>query len=67
MGGGELAAAFLEQALIDEVSLALMPVVLGSGIPVFGRLAVPRTLHLLESKTYKGGALGLRYACVSSS
>ena len=61
MGGGELASSFLADGLIDEVSIAVMPIVLGSGIPLFNRL--PRTvlLELVESKTYRGGALGLRY------
>lgn len=61
MGGGLLAASFLEQGLIDEVSVGVMPVVLGSGIPLFGPLKAARFLRLVESKTYKGGALGLRY------
>ena len=65
-GGGELAASFLEQGLIDEVSIGMMPVVLGTGIPLFGRLKNGySSLELVESKTYKGGALGLRYAPVS--
>jgi len=61
MGGGELASSFLADGLIDEVSIAVMPVVLGSGIPLFNRLPREVFLNLVESKTYKGGALGLRY------
>jgi dihydrofolate reductase len=61
MGGGVLASSFLEQGLIDEVSVGLMPVVLGAGIPLFGPLGSYASLRLVESKTYKGGALGLRY------
>ncbi len=61
MGGGLLAASFLEDGLIDEISLGVMPVVLGSGIPVFAPLTSWATMRLLESKTYKGGALGLRF------
>jgi dihydrofolate reductase len=65
-GGGELAASFLEQGLIDEVSVGMMPVILGSGIPLFGRLKNGfSSLKLIESKPYKGGALGLRYAPVN--
>lgn len=65
MGGGELAASFLEQGLIDEVSVGMMPVVLGAGIPLFGRLKNGfSSLKLIESKSFKGGALGLRYATV---
>jgi dihydrofolate reductase len=65
MGGGALAASFLQDGLIDEVSLALMPAVLGSGTPAFGPLATWVPLQLIEWKTYKGGALGLRYAATS--
>jgi dihydrofolate reductase len=68
MGGGELAASFLEQGLIDEVSVGLMPVVLGAGIPVFGRLKNGyASLTLVESKPFKGGALGLRYTPVEAA
>lgn len=61
MGGGRLAASFLSEGLLDEVSLGVMPVVLGGGIPVFGPLNASASLKLVEQKTYKGGALGLRY------
>jgi dihydrofolate reductase len=64
MGGGLLAASFLDEGLIDEVALGVMPVLLGSGIPLFGPLRSPASLELVESKTYKGGALGLRYRAV---
>ena len=61
MGGGKLAASFLTAGLIDEVSLGVMPVVLGRGIPLFdGGIAVTR-LELIEQQTFKGGALGVRY------
>lgn len=61
MGGGTLASSFLEEGLIDEVSIALMPVVLGSGVPLFGPLRRFASFRLIESRTYKGDALGLRY------
>jgi dihydrofolate reductase len=61
MGGGILAASFLADGLIDEISVGVMPVVLGSGIPLFGPLATSVPMRLIESKTYKGGALGLRF------
>lgn len=35
MGGGELAREFLKEDLIDGMDLALMPVLLGEGIPLF--------------------------------
>jgi dihydrofolate reductase len=61
MGGGQLASSFLRAGLIDTISLGVMPVVLGSGIPLFAAGIPPTTLELIEQKTYKGGALGLTY------
>jgi dihydrofolate reductase len=62
MGGGQLASSFLAAGLIDEISLGLMPVVLGSGIPLFAGGIKPTHLKLIESTPYKGGAFGLRFA-----
>jgi dihydrofolate reductase len=61
MGGGKLASSFLASGLIDELLLGVMPVVLGRGIPLFDGGFPPTRLRLIESKTYKGGALGLTY------
>ena len=62
MGGGKLASSFLAAGLIDEISLGLMPVVLGGGIPLFDGGIKPSHLKLIESVPYKGGAFGLRFA-----
>jgi dihydrofolate reductase len=61
MGGGRLASSFLTAGLIDELSLGVMPVVLGAGIPLFAGGIAPTHLTLVECTQYKGGALGLRY------
>ena len=61
MGGGKLAASFLAAGLIDEISLGLMPVVLGGGIPLFDGGISPTHLTLIESTPFKGGAFGLRF------
>jgi dihydrofolate reductase len=61
MGGGKLASSFLAAGLIDEISLGLMPVVLGGGIPVFDGGIPPTHLTLISTREYKGGALGLTF------
>ena len=63
MGGGRLASSFLAAGLIDQIVLGVMPVVLGRGLPLFGGAVPVSTLELVESKTFKGGALGLTYRC----
>lgn len=61
MGGGKLASSFLAAGLIDEISLGLMPVLLGSGIPLFDG-GIPAThLRLVSKHEYKGGAFGLTF------
>jgi dihydrofolate reductase len=38
MAGANLAKQFIELGLLDEVSIHLVPVVFGSGTPLFGNL-----------------------------
>ena len=61
MGGGKLASSFLAAGLIDQITLGVMPVVLGSGIPLFDGGIAPTHLTLVERKDYKGGALGVTF------
>jgi dihydrofolate reductase len=61
MGGGKLASSFLAAGLIDEISIGLMPVVLGDGIPLFAGGIAPTHFELIEKQDFKGGAFGLRY------
>src|SRR4029453_18830327 len=52
-GGGELAACFLEEGLIDEVVVKLNPVVFGTGIPLFSGTSKQAALELNTSKVYE--------------
>jgi dihydrofolate reductase len=61
MGGGILAASLLREHLVDEISLAIQPVLLGSGIPLFPDLGLQVDLQLLEIKSYKNGIVNLTY------
>ena len=61
MGGGILIADFLDRKLVDELSLAIIPVMLGKGIPLWPGLKKAPKLKLVESKSYKNGVLSLTY------
>ncbi|HEY7234393.1 MAG TPA: dihydrofolate reductase family protein [Gemmatimonadaceae bacterium] len=61
-GGGELFRTLLDAGLVDTVELAVMPVLLGSGIPVLPRGA-STTLRLSDQKRLPAsGIVVLAYA-----
>jgi dihydrofolate reductase len=60
-GGGVLFRSLLDAGLVDVVEVAVIPVLIGSGIPVLpaGRRS---PLHLEESKALPSGILMLKYS-----
>lgn len=62
VGGGSVAGMFLEAGLLDEVRQFVMPLVLGSGTPLFGPLRQQSSLRLIDSQSFENGVLQLRYA-----
>ncbi len=62
MGGGESLRAFHAADLVDRWELAVMPVLLGQGIPLFPRHPDGlSSLRLVECKSYSNGVVGLHY------
>jgi dihydrofolate reductase len=61
MGGGILAASLMKERLVNEIGVAIQPILLGSGIPLFPDIGLQVDLQLLECKTYKNGIVGLKY------
>ena len=59
--GGVTIQRFLEADLIDDVVLTRIPVLLGSGIPLFGRLSHDVLLEHVSTRTYKGGLVQGEY------
>jgi dihydrofolate reductase len=56
-GGAAFAAALAAHDLIDEYRLAVQPVAVGTGRPLFGRLPAARYLHLVEAKSFACGVV----------
>ncbi len=62
-GGGELFRSMLELRLVDSVELAVIPVLLGGGIPLLPHPAKQIKLRLVNSRIYpKTGTVSLEYA-----
>ena len=61
MGGGELAREFLKADLIDEMSLSIVPVLLGEGLPLFPSGFPQRDFVLIENSTVPPGLCSLNY------
>jgi dihydrofolate reductase len=64
VGGAGLAAELIERNLIDDYRLFVSPVVLGAGTPYFPAREQRIGLELLETRTFGGGVVYLRYARV---
>jgi dihydrofolate reductase len=62
MGGGELAGSLLSAGVVDEVHLAVHPVLLGAGVPLWGALGRQVDLTLVESRPHANGVVQLKYS-----
>ena len=61
MGGGELTRSFLQDDLVDELYLGVVPVLIGEGIPAFPSGFPQREFKLTENKTFSQGLIALKY------
>ena len=64
-GGGLLFRSLLEAGLVDTVEVAVIPILLGNGIPLFPAPAKSASLRLTGHRLYpKTGTVSLEYAVV---
>jgi dihydrofolate reductase len=61
-GGAGLTTSLLNLGLIDELSLAVYPVLLGGGKPLFSNIKDRIKLILLDTKTYSTGVVSFTYS-----
>ena len=62
-GGGGLFGSMLQLGLVDSVEVAIIPVLLGNGIPLLPRGASLARLSLVKHRVYeKTGTVSLKYA-----
>ena len=64
-GGGVLFRSFLELGLVDSVEVAIIPVLLGGGVPLLPHPAKESKLRLVRHQIYeKTGTVSLEYALI---
>ena len=61
MGGGDLIASCLDEQVIDEFVVSVMPVFIGDGVPLIARRHRHTPLQLLSTQGYDDGVVQLRY------
>ena len=61
VGGGELAGACLDAALVDDVIVSIHPLLLGSGTPLVARGTRRTSLALVGERRFPSGLMQLAY------
>ncbi|MFL5827457.1 MAG: dihydrofolate reductase family protein [Thermoleophilaceae bacterium] len=61
IGGGNIASQFADEGLLDELIVTVVPVVLGSGKPLFDRRVPGAPLTLTGTTPFDSGMVELRY------
>ena len=61
VGGGNVASQFADEGLLDEVIATVVPVVLGTGKPLFDRRLPGDPMQLTGTRAFGSGMVELRY------
>lgn len=62
--GGKTIQGFLQAGLIDYLTISQIPILIGSGIPLFGPLPQDVTLQLIRTQAYPSGVVQNQYLVV---
>jgi len=62
--GGKTISQFLNEGLIDDITITIIPVLLGSGIPLIHHVLHESWYHLESVKNYTNGLVQLHYVTV---
>ncbi|MDZ8118682.1 dihydrofolate reductase family protein [Pontiella agarivorans] len=59
--GGQTVQSFMREDLVDELILSRIPVVLGAGLPLFGKLDEAKRFDLVKNEAFKNGIVKTHY------
>ena len=60
--GGQIIQSFLSDGLIEDMVLTRIPILIGTGLPLFGALPADVKLTHLKTEPYASGFVQSRYA-----
>jgi len=60
-GGAEVVTALLQEKLIDEIILSIIPILIGNGVRLFKDGRPEEQLELISSKSFEKGLVQLHY------
>ena len=61
LDGGVTIQRFLREGLVDEMTITTIPILLGEGLPLFGKLEKDVKLELIKSESFKNGFVQYKY------
>lgn len=65
LDGGQVIQSFLREGLVADIVITTVPVLLGSGKPLFGSLTRDIDLTLLSSRNFPSGLVQSHYRLTS--
>ena len=63
-GGGRLFGSLVAANMVDTVEVSVIPVLLGSGVPLVTGVESPLRLELTKERVYKSGVVSLEYRVI---
>ena len=61
LDGGVTIQRFLHEGLVDEMTITTIPILIGEGLSLFGKLKEDVKLELLKSESFKNGFVQNKY------
>jgi dihydrofolate reductase len=62
--GGITISKFLEAGLVDHITISIIPVILGSGIPLFSFMNIEQVCRFISTQSFSSGLVQLQYEVI---
>ncbi|MFT8426008.1 MAG: dihydrofolate reductase family protein [Liquorilactobacillus sp.] len=61
IGGGQINTEFLNNGLIDELLIRIVPIVIGEGLPLFAEKPTETIFKVVKTETFNTGVIQITY------